>query len=200
MDSVLVPRASGVLSALGLAISDLRRDEVRPFFAAVSETAPDDLLPVYEEMEASAREGLDQPKFRRRADLRYRDQSFELTVDADPLEALEERFHAAHERRYGYRTDDEPVELVNLRVVATVAVDKPPLRQSGERGDAEAGLRAASFDGEWSEVPVLVRDGLGSGSRVEGPAIVEFPESTLVVRPGWAGQVDDEGTLVLRSG
>ena len=195
--TVLVPRASGVLSALGLAVSDLRHDEVRPFLAAAADSSHDELDARFEEMEVAAGEGLEGARFRRRADLRYRGQSFELTVDAEPLEGLEERFHAAHERRYGYRTEHEPVELVNLRVVATVAVDKPALREPAAEDAEEGARRRASFDGEWVDVPVLARDRLGAGSTVAGPGIVEFAESTLVVRPGWSGRIDESGTLVL---
>ena len=64
-------------------------------------------------MEEQAREDMEEPELRRRADLRYRGQSFELTVEADDLDALEDRFGEVHERRYGYRMDDEGVELVN---------------------------------------------------------------------------------------
>ena len=131
------------------------------------------------------------------ADVRYAGQSFELTVDADATEKLETRFHAAHEGRYGYRMEDEPVELVNLRLVATVPVQKPALDEPGPSGDAGAGHRASNFDGEWREVPVLDRERLGKGSEVEGPAIVEFREATCVVRPGWRGAVDGVGNLVL---
>ena len=53
------------------------------------------------------------------------------------------------------------------------------------------------FDGEWREAPVLDREKMGEGSEVDGPAIVEFRESTCVVRPGWRGVVDGVGTLVL---
>ena len=72
---------------------------------------------------------------------------------------------------------------------------------------APARAAGASFDffynalspyGEWIEVDVLERTTLGAGSEVAGPAVVEFPESTCVVRPGWSGAVDDAGTLVLR--
>jgi N-methylhydantoinase A len=197
MDTVLVPRASGVLSALGLAISDLRHDEVRPFLAAAAGSSADELRARFDYMEAAAHEGLEGARFRRRADMRYRGQSFELTVDAEPLDGLAERFHAAHERRYGYRTEHEPVEIVNLRVVATVEVDKPALRERAPE-DAEAGARRrAAFDGEWVDVPVLARDRLGAGSTVAGPGIVEFAESTLVMRPGWSGRIDESGMLVL---
>jgi N-methylhydantoinase A len=155
----------------------------------------------FEEMESIAQRDLEGPQYTRRADLRYRGQSFELTVEAErPLEVdkLEERFHASHERRYGYRNEDEPVELVNLRLIATVPVEKPKLEEPehGE-GGAEGGRREANFGGEWIEVPVLDRERMGKGSEIEGPAIVEFKESTCVVRPGWRGAVDGVGTLVL---
>ena len=197
MGTVLVPRAGGVLSALGLAISDLRRDYVRPYLAALDDLEGEGVEGRYEEMERAAGRDLQNPETARLADLRYSGQSFELTVEADALGELEKRFHVAHEGRYGYRMDDEPVELVNLRLVATVPVEKPRMEEPPPRAGAEAGRREANFDGEWREVPVLDREGMGKGSRVEGPAIVEFKESTCVVRPGWRGEVDGVGNLVL---
>ncbi|MDP9480868.1 MAG: hydantoinase/oxoprolinase family protein, partial [Actinomycetota bacterium] len=201
MSTVLVPRAGGVLSALGLAISDLRRDYVRPYLADLADVKAAEMKGVFEEMEGLAARDLQGPQYTRRADLRYQGQSFELTVEAEKpleIERLEERFHAAHERRYGYRMEDEPVELVNLRLIATVPVEKPALEEPEPQGeDARSGLREANFDGEWIEVPVLDRGRMGRGSEVEGPAIVEFKESTCVVRPGWRGVVDGVGTLVL---
>ena len=114
------------------------------------------------------------------------------------MEKLKECFHAAHERRYGYRMDYEAVELVNLRLTATVPVEKPKLEEPAA-GEGAMGRerRGANFGGEWVEVPVLDRERMGRGSNVEGPAIVEFKESTCVVNPGWRGVVDNVGTLVL---
>src|SRR5215216_277323 len=130
METVLVPKASGVLSALGLAISDLRRDYVRPYLVTLEDVDEEEFEEKFRDMESSAAQDLEDPEYTRRADLRYRGQSFELTVEAGslkevPLEDLEERFHAAHDQRYGYRMDDESVELVNLRLIATVPVEKP---------------------------------------------------------------------------
>jgi N-methylhydantoinase A len=197
METVLVPRAGGVLSALGLAISDLRHDYVSPYLVGLENVEKEEFEKKFEKMESSASEDLEDPEYDRRADLRYRGQSFELTVEADSLEKLEERFHAAHEQRYGYRMDDESVELVNLRLISTVPVEKPELDEPEPEGEAEAGTREANFDGEWQEVAVLDRERMGKGSEVSGPAIVEFKESTCVVRPGWRGAVDGVGTLVL---
>jgi N-methylhydantoinase A len=197
MQTVLVPRAGGVLSALGLAISDIRRDYVSPYLSPLDEVNAEEFERRFAQMEGKAEGDLDAPEHTRRADLRYGGQSFELTVEADSLEKLEHRFHAAHEQRYGYRMEDEAVELVNVRLISTVPVEKPELTEPEARGDAGAGEREANFDGEWMEVPVLDREEMGEGSEVEGPAIVEFRESTCVVRPGWRGVVDGVGTLVL---
>lgn len=197
IETVLVPKAGGVLSALGLAISDLRRDYVRPYLVNLTEVDEGELEGKFEDMAYAAAEDLGKAEHTRRADLRYRGQSFELTVEADSLEKLEERFHAAHEQRYGYRMEDESVELVNVRLIATVPVEKPEPEEPPPESEAESGRREANFDGEWREVPVFDRDTLGEGSEVAGPAIVEFRESTCVVRPGWRGTIDGVGTLVL---
>jgi N-methylhydantoinase A len=93
--------------------------------------------------------------------------------------------------------EGEEVELVNARLVATVAVERPELSEDAAGEEPEPEQRNANFDGDWSEVPVLDRSQLGCGSEVSGPAIVEFAEATCVVRPGWAGAIDAAGTLVL---
>jgi N-methylhydantoinase A len=93
IETVLVPAAAGVLSAFGLAVADERRDRVRTVLRPLEEAGE---LPAEGE-----------------ADLRYRGQSFELTV---PLgDGLEEQFHRAHEERYGYADESRQVELVAVR-------------------------------------------------------------------------------------
>ncbi|MGI8595483.1 MAG: hydantoinase/oxoprolinase family protein [Solirubrobacteraceae bacterium] len=195
MGTVLVPRAGGVLSALGLAISDVRRDYVAPLLGEIDAAR---IAATCEELEQAAREDLDDPAFRRRADLRYRRQAFELTVDADDPAALADRFGEAHERRYGYRMEEEAVELVAVRVVATVEVAKPELREDPAARQASPERRSVHLEDEgWAEVEVWQRTALGAGSRIEGPALVELGEATCVVAPGWSGAIDEAGTLVL---
>jgi len=93
IETVLVPDAAGVLSALGLVASDERRDRVRSYVCLLEDAGE---LPAEGD-----------------ADLRYRGQSFELSV---PLGVgLAERFHRAHEERYGYADRGRPVELVAVR-------------------------------------------------------------------------------------
>jgi N-methylhydantoinase A len=202
--TVLVPKASGVLSALGLAVSDVRRDHVAPYLSPLSEADAQGIEESFDKLERTASVELKaqgEPVFERRADLRYGGQSFELPIGADEigdLDDLASRFHESHERRYGYRMQTEPVELVNLRLVAAVPVDKPEISENEPSGEAEAGHREAHLGGKWREVCVLDRSRMGRGSRVAGPAIVEFADSTCVVPPRRGGEVDGAGTLALR--
>ena len=115
IERVLVPAAAGVLSALGLVASDERRDRVRSYVCDLDEAGE---LPAEGE-----------------ADLRYRGQSFELTVPLAP--DLAAAFHRAHEERYGYSDPGHPIELVAVRTADIrpgPALELPPgdpLRATG---------------------------------------------------------------------
>jgi N-methylhydantoinase A len=138
MATVLVPEAAGVLSALGLAVGDERRDRVR------SEVRP------LREVEGLPAEG--------EADLRYRGQSFELTIPLGP--DLAERFHRRHEERYGYADRTRELELVAVR---TADVRPGPALElpRGDRTTA-TGPAVIELDGATCWLPrgwVGVRDG-----------------------------------------
>jgi N-methylhydantoinase A len=195
---VLVPEAAGVLSALGLAISDLRRDLVVTLRMPLDRLDPEQVGAARDRMATRVAAELDRPALELHADARYLGQSFELTVPAEPLHTLAQRFHDTHERRFGYRMDGEATELINLRLVATASVRKPVLRSGSVSADpSELRERSAVIGGREQSIPVLTRARMGSGSEVIGPAVVEFPEATCLVRPGWHGRLDPIGTLVL---
>lgn len=197
ISTILVPRASGVLSALGLAISDLRRDYVRALLCDLAGLDRPGVEAAFVELERLAAGDLENPSFRRLADLRYQGQAFELTVPADDLDALETRFGDVHRRRYGFEMPGEPIQIVNLRLTATVPIAKPRLTTPTVDAAATPERRRAYVDDGWVELDVLRRDGLAPGMRVAGPAIVEFPEATCLVRSGWNATVDAVGALVL---
>ena len=200
--TVLVPRAAGVLSALGLAIADIRSDYVGPLLSEVAGLDPGRLSAAWEALAERARKDLQgfaaEPRLDRLADLRYRGQSYELTVGGDTPAALAEAFHVAHQRRYGHREDGEPVEVVNVRLVATVAGERPDMIEpESSEADPRTGHRDVLLDGAWVRADVLDRGLMGRGSVARAPAAVEFAEATCLVRPGWTGTVDSAGTLVL---
>jgi N-methylhydantoinase A len=205
MRSVLVPRVAGVLSALGLAIADIRRDYVGPLFSEVAALDPARLTAAWEALAERARKDLrglaTEPDLDRLADLRYQGQSYELTVAGDTPAALAEAFHVAHQRRYGHREDDEPVEVVNVRLVATVPGPRPDvIEPEPSEADLRTGYRDVLLNGTWVKADVLDRGLMGRGSTARAPAVVEFAEATCVVRPGWTGTIDSAGTLILTRG
>ena len=217
---VLVPRAAGVLSALGLLISDLTYDESASRVRSWDALVPSRLAETLATLADHGRERLaDVPPARRRfevsMDLRYDGQSYDLSVpvpelsgtgpefdatalDADVLDAVAERFHDRHRRRYGHASPAEPLELVTLRLRARGLVEPPTLDPPRTDGSVEAAVRTerpVTFDGRTRETRVYDRSALPTGGSFEGPAIVEGPESTTVVRPADRVRVDDEGNL-----
>jgi N-methylhydantoinase A/oxoprolinase/acetone carboxylase beta subunit len=182
MSRVLVPRASGVLSAVGLIAAERRRDLVESVLLSGDGLTRD--AEVVERLAARGREELSAPEAEIRAayDLRYAGQAFELTVPGEGRpepEALRDAFDEAHEERYGYLDPDAPLELVTVRVAAALPAAELP---GSEAGEAEPrGSREALFDGERVRAQVVS----GVPEELTGPAIVELPEATVVVPPGW---------------
>jgi N-methylhydantoinase A len=198
---VLCPRAAGVLSALGLVASDRRRDLARSVLLAESAIRAGDAEAAVAALAARAREQLPGARIEVLYDLRYRGQSFELSVEGGErtdTAALRDAFEREHERRYGYLDPRGELELVSVRVAA-VGERRSPALETGERATAPTvGQRRARFEDGWAEATVL-RGELRLGDELEGPAICELPEATVVVPPGWSGSVDRHGTLALRS-
>jgi N-methylhydantoinase A len=157
------------------------------------------------ELGVAAREQLHELDAELRAvyELRYRGQAFELAVEADlepSPDELREAFESLHEERYGYRDDDQELELVTLRVSATMPGADVSLDEAagGDDDELDHGDRDATLDGESVTLHVL-RGSPPPGTGIEGPAVVELPESTLLVPPGWRGEVDDTGTIHIRT-
>lgn len=202
IDTIHVPRANGVLSALGLLAADERHDTSRTFRESLDAVEVDTIERHYEDLADRVRSEMRTPattSVRRRADLRYEGQSYELTVTVpEPFDPgdVERRFHAAHERVRGYRLDDEPIEFVTLRVTATDSDDRPSISHEGST-ESPVDSRTAYFEGSFVETPVYDRTDLRAGTTVDGPAIFEGGESTVVLTPGWRARVDERGTLVL---
>ena len=107
---------------------------------------------------------------------------------------MREAFETEHEERYGYRDADQELELVTIRVTATAAGVDVELAGGEDDADLERGRREATLGGETIELEVL-RGIPAPGTKLEGPAVVELPESTLLVPPGWSGEVDETGTI-----
>lgn len=198
IDRLKIPLANGVLSALGLLAAGQQQDDsqtVREPLAAVGENRLQD---IFADLEANVRVTLTDSEeivLTRKADLRYEGQSHEITVELDNLttEEITDQFHAAHERVRGYQLSDEPIELVTIRVTGVVPTDEPDITHEGNVAQSER--REAWFDGTVRSTPVYERETLPVGECIEGPAIFEGGESTVVVPPAWTARVNERGTL-----
>jgi N-methylhydantoinase A len=136
--TVIVPEAAGVLSALGLAAGEERRDHVRSYLVPLSEAG---------ELPAAGD-----------ADLRYRGQSFELTLPLQP--GLASAFHTAHAERYGFADREREIELVAVRTADVRPA--PPLELPAPRRRTASGPARVELDGSTLWLPpgwVGVRDG-----------------------------------------
>jgi N-methylhydantoinase A len=211
---VIVPTVPGVASAMGLLISDLKRDYLRTRVAELQNVAVSEVQSCFEALERTALEemaGEDIPahliRFERALELRYAIQKYELAV---PVEsgALTENdrlawrklFDERHEQHYGTRADDQKVEIVNYRLTARVPLPKPEPQPHPLHGESAApaykGSRRAYFDG-WIDCPVYAREELGHGNRLAGPTIIEQVDSTIVIHPGQSATVDRFGNVVI---
>jgi N-methylhydantoinase A len=196
IETILCPRAGGVLSALGLCASDPRRDTARTVMLSGTELSGGRIASEVEDLVAHTGLGLSGATPEVSYEMRYRGQAFELTIpgpiDPDPAD-LAERFAAAHEERYGYRDPDGEVELVDIRVAMVVPGPRPQ-PAAAEQGDVRESVRSTHFGGAWLDTRIL-RGEPAAGFRAEGPAIFELPEATLVLPPGWRAEVDGAGTI-----
>jgi N-methylhydantoinase A len=172
--TIVCPRASGVLAAVGLVVSPPRRDVQRSVhLSGASLTA-----------EAIAEQT------RTLGEL-----PIPASLTPDPAE-LREAFEAEHEDRYGYSDRDQTLELVTIRVTATGEATDVGLAAEGASEAPARGARTAVIGGEETELEVW-RGAPAPDTAIAGPAVVDLPESTLLVPAGWSGSVDGGGTIHL---
>jgi N-methylhydantoinase A len=143
-------------------------------------------------------------RLRRTADVRYRDQVWELPIDVSDVDLLapgaradvEERFHARHEEVFDFSQPGHTVELISI--TSTVIGASPPLTRLTETTAtpelelAAAPTRQVRFArGRPSQAaPVLAGAAIPDGVVLDGPLIVEEPNTTVVVPPGWSLRLD----------
>ena len=216
IQEVIVPGWPGNLSAYGLLASDLRRDWVATRLIPASSVYLKELSDGFAVLEEAAKSWIAEtplPDVRwsllRQVSARYVGQDYELQVPVPArelgeaeLQGLVAAFHRTHEERYGYLLTEQPVEFVNLSVVAIGQV-----AHGGRRGEVgEPGRRRprrrtrAIFVDEsvrFHECAVYDRGGLRPGDEIEGPASIDQYGATTYLPPGYRGRVDEAGNLRL---
>ncbi|HEX5609250.1 MAG TPA: hydantoinase/oxoprolinase family protein [Solirubrobacterales bacterium] len=195
IERILCPRASGVLSALGLCASERRRDTARTVMLSGEELSAERLAAEVRDLITGAGPGLEGARPEVTYGLRYAGQAFQLPVpgpvDPDPADLIA-GFERLHEERYGHRDPDGEVVLVDIGLALVVPGPKP--RPRAAEATLEETSRPVYFDGEWVETPVL-RGEPPASTVAAGPVVFELPEATLVLPPGWSATVDEAGTI-----
>lgn len=209
MPRVLIPKSPGVLSALGMALSNVMRDYGKTVMLPVGECGR--LPNLVAEMTRSgkrdlAAEGVPAARMRFEAslELRYAGQSFELSLPLADVElspaAIQMAFHGLHQRRYAFARPDAAVEIVTVRLRATGMLDQPkfmPLPSAGpDAASALIGSYDSQFDRERSTA-IYDRRRLRTGNRLLGPAVVVQMDATTVIWPGWMAEVDPFENLII---
>jgi N-methylhydantoinase A len=214
--TTLVPPHPGNVSALGLLAVDLKSDYVATLVQRQERLDPAAVTAAFARLEQAADRDLakqgvpaDRRRFLRTADIRYFGQAYEVRiemsagdVDTAALDAAIGRFHAAHERLYGYSyRDTQPVELVNVRVTGAGLIDKPRIAEAPAASAHAAAFRDhrfVYFDGDFLDCPIYRRADLPAGYDLVGPAIVEEYGSTTVLQPTQTARVDRYGNLIIK--
>jgi N-methylhydantoinase A len=188
--SVIAPAAAGVASAIGFLTAPIAFDFVRTRRVVLDEIDSAEIEGLLRQMEAEGEALIGDVTHRRSADLRYVGQGHELRIEFADLAGLGETFAARYREVYGHEGPAVPVEAVNWRVVSSGPVPTLDLTPAHEpTGDALKGERDAYFPGGRRAVPVYDRYALEPGTRIEGPAILEERESTLVLPPDRTAEI-----------
>jgi N-methylhydantoinase A len=203
----LVPFAPGILCAQGLVVSDLRETFVRTAITPLAQSRAGDIATRVGELAESARSWFTTeciaPEDRRIEvvlDARYTGQNFELPValGADPLcdaEDIRRRFLAEHERAYGFYNPDDPVEIVNFRLIAIGRLLQRPLTSclasDGRRIPVPSNRRPVWFSADRPlDTPVYDRGTFAAAAVIIGPAVIEQLDATTLLFPGDQATVD----------
>ncbi|WP_137290431.1 hydantoinase/oxoprolinase family protein [Natronorubrum halophilum] len=208
--TVIVPPYPGINSALGCLLVDVEHDLSRTFIADATPDVADDLEAAFAEMEGEIRERLagediddDEIRMDHEVKMRYTGQWRSLEVPCsrpiDDVESIRRRFHRRHEQTYAYSDDAQPVEIYGLHVTGSGVVDKPsfPTIDAGDAADAHRGTREAYFkeSGAYVETDIYDREALGAGATIDGPAIVNQMDSTIVIPPHATAAMDEIGNI-----
>jgi N-methylhydantoinase A len=214
---VVVPKSPGTLCALGSLVTDLKSDFIKTLYADTADFTVDALDQQFRALEEEAQDWLAAQHVEttetytiRSADMRYKGQSFDITVPlteafqlGSDMDAIRAPFHESYERIYGFSDEKASVELINGRVTIVGVTPKPRYATISENGSGSqpaqsTGERRVLEERQWVTAQVFSWDALTTGDSFSGPAVVEAVDTTVFVPSGFAATIDDWGNIVAR--
>jgi len=217
---VLIPKFPGTFSALGMLMASWRQDFVRTLIGRLGQLDAKEVEGIFAELASAGQEHLDRDgiandkaDFRFYADLRYIGQEHaipipvrsaaDLTANFDAVRAA---FDKEHDTRYGQSAPDESMEIVNVRLVVTSAREDTLAERwliapwTPEEANREDSFREVIFNDADNpqQARVVWRPALPAGTVIEGPAVIEEPNSTTLIHPGDVATVTHAGHLLIQ--
>ena len=216
--TILIPKIASCLCAFGQIISDIKYNYLATQMMIL---APDvelqSLNAKLQELEEQGVQKLLEDGFtdkdisiERTMEMRYVGQVHECNVlipngklDAESVNTILELFHHRHRELYTYDERDSHVELVNIEVSVIGKISKPKLpslaAQQGDISSAKTGSREMLFDQsyDWIDTPIYDGEKFGAGATVSGPALIQEPTTTIVIKDGWQAELHETGTYKL---
>ncbi len=215
METIISPPNPGNLCALGLHVSDVRRDYIRTIVRRQSTADVGEIIDTWKALAQEGTddirgEGIDEARIKivYVADIRYFGEGHEVQVtippglsDAEAVAYMWKQFHTVHDETFGFQYEGEQdVELVNLRIQAVGEQHRPQIAALADDRQPAASTRSRKAywkETDWVDCPIFDRQSLAVGQSVTGPAIIEEYGSTTVVPRNWAATGDEYGNLIL---
>ena len=208
MESILIHPFSGLLSAYGIGLATVTASRQQGLMQPLSEQSRTAIESLERELASMVRgelseQGLADDALASRTKLHLRYAGTDTTLDvpySGDMDAARETFEAMHKAQFGFITPDKEVTVEAVEVEGWEARGEAgtAARQGIAESDAVSEQKARFFSaGEWREAGVYHREGLSTGDRVRGPALIIEANQTIVVEPGWTARLTAEDHVVL---
>lgn len=206
MTTVIQHPYSGILSAYGMGLADIRAGRQQ----AVVKRLEDSLLPELDKLRADLAAqteaelegqeiGADARRTRAIVHLRYEGTDTPLPVDLADLPAMRAAFEDAHKKQFGFAYEDKPVVVEALEVETAgggAGIAEPDLTLTSTEPSHETTERFFS-DGVWHDAGIYLRKNLKPGMKVTGPALIIEPHATIAVEDGWQAEINAKDHVIL---
>jgi N-methylhydantoinase A len=218
---VICPLSPGTFSAYGLITADARNDVYRSYVALSSQADPDIMQRIYDELTKEAKSEIEKLGFKQdeillryRIDMRYTGQAHEVVLELPPdmlmgllddksIKRLERMFHDRHKALFGHSSPDGAVEFITLSVTAIGPLEKEEMytieEGSEDAGHALKGIRQVFFEEfkGYGDCQTYDRYALNANNVIQGPAVVEQMDTTIVIPPRQMARVDRFGNIII---
>jgi len=218
INKIIIPRIASAFCAFGMAISDLRHDFVKPYIKPIKKVDLPEVANLFKEMESEGNdilnsEGIEDENinYLRSMDMRYIGQIYEVETpipyskfEDHNIKEIKNLFHKKHEQLYGYKDKDSDIEIVHIRA-KVIGKNKPFLikktdkeRENINNMKVKATRKVFFKDmGDYIKTNIYSGNELTPGTVLNGPAVIEEPDTTIVLFPSWTCKIDKYNNYIL---